>query len=418
MSRPPRPLSSRARRLAAAVVAGVLAVLVLTPTAATAAGGAAGDVFARTNAQRTAAGLPALVSDPGLDAAAAEWARQLASSCTFEHSSSSWRSTRIAAFGWTASGENIAAGQPDAAAVVSSWMASPGHKANILDRRYTGLGVGHATGSCYRTYWVQIFGVGSPVRTLPGGAGDLNGDRSADLLARTASGDLRLYPGPGTARFGATSTVIPGWGSRPFTPLGDFTGDKVPDIARTEADGRLMLFAGNGRGGLGAPVAIGSGWSRFSQLIGGMDFDGDRLADVIARTPAGELLLYRGNGRGGWLSGGTRIGSGWQTFTAVFSAGDFTGDSRSDLIGRRSDGTLWLYATTGKGSWATGRQIGKGWGSFTALAGAGDFDGNGTQDIFATNASGALLLYGGTGRGGFLPPRTVGSGWNGIAQLG
>jgi hypothetical protein len=418
MSRSRRPPIAHVRRLAAAVVAGILAVLVLTPAVASAAGGPAGDVFARTNAQRTAAGLPALVSDPGLDAAAAEWARQLASSCTFEHSSSAWRSARVAAFGWTASGENIAAGQPDAAAVVSSWMASPGHKANILDRRYTGLGVGYATGSCYRTYWVQIFGVGSPVKTLPGGAGDLNGDRSADVLARTASGDLRLYPGTGTGRFGTATTVIPGWGDRAFTPLGDFTGDRIPDIARVEADGRLSLLSGNGRGGFAAPVAIGTGWSRFTQLIGGMDFDGDRLADVIARAPSGELLLYRGNGRGGWLSGGARIGSGWQNFTAVFSPGDFTGDSRSDLIGRRADGTLWLYATTGKGSWAPGRQIGKGWGSFTALAGAGDFDGNGTQDILARNAAGALLLYGGTGRGGFLPARSVGSGWNGIAQLG
>ena len=419
MSRPRRPLTSRVRRLAAAVLAGVLAAIVLVPAAASAAGGPAGDVFARTNAQRTAAGLPALVSDPGLDAAAAEWARHLASSCTFAHSSSSWRSTRIAAFGWTASGENIAAGQPDAAAVVASWMGSPGHKANILDRRYTGLGVGYATGSCYRTYWVQIFGVGSPVKTVPGGAGDLNGDRSADVLARTTSGELRLYAGTGTGRFGAATTVIPGWGSRPFTSLGDFTGDRLPDIARVEADGRLMLYAGNGRGGFGTPTAIGSGWARFTQLIGGMDFDGDRLPDVIARTTAGELLLYRGNGRGGWLAGGgARIGSGWQSFTAVFAAGDFTGDSRSDLIGRRSDGTLWLYSTTGTGSWSAGRQIGRGWNAFTALAGAGDFDGDGTQDVLARNASGALLLYGGTGRGGFLAPRTVGSGWNGIAQLG
>lgn len=419
MTRPPTAPIRRARRTVAAAVAVVLAAVLLTPVAASAAGGQAGDVFARTNAQRTAAGLPALRSDPGLDAAAAEWARHLAASCTFQHSTASWRSSRVAAFGWTATGENIAAGQPDAAAVVSTWMGSPGHRANILDRRYTGLGVGYATGSCYRTYWVQIFGIGSPVKSLPGGVGDLNRDGASDVLARTSSGDLRLYPGTGTTAFRTPSTAVAGWGDRPFTSLGDFTGDGVPDIARTHTDGTLLLYAGNGRGGFAAPVRIGTGWSRFSQLIGGIDFDGDRHPDVIARTPGGELLLYRGNGRGGWLAGGgARIGHGWQALNTVFHAGDFTGDARGDLIARRPDGTLWLYATTGRGGWSPARQIGRGWSAFTAIFGAGDVDDNGTQDVVARTSTGALILYGGTGRGGFLPPRTIGSGWNVMSQIG
>lgn len=418
MRHPQRRRFTHARRAIATALAVAMAALFLAPAAASAAGGPAGEVFALTNAQRTKAGIPALVSDPALDAAAAEWARQLASSCTFEHSSSEWRNSRVAAFGWVATGENIAAGQPTASSVVTGWMNSSGHRANILDKRYTGLGVGYATGTCYRTYWVQIFGIGSPKKNLPGGAGDLTSDRAADVLARTSSGDLVVYPGSGSGGFRPAVTAVSGWGSLPFTTLGDFSGDGRPDVARAEADGRLMLYGGNGKGGFLAPVQIGNGWSKFTQLIGGIDFSGDRLPDVIARTATGELLLYPGNGKGGFRSGGTKIGNGWASFGPLAHVGDFNGDSRGDLIARKSDGTLWLYPTNGNGSWAAARQIGKGWGGMTAISGAGDFDGNGTQDVLARTATGELVLFGGNGRGGFLPSRAVGKGWSAMGQIG
>lgn len=43
----------------------------------------------------------------------------------------------------TALGENIAAGQPSAQAIMDTWMASPGHRANILGQ-FTSVGVGIA----------------------------------------------------------------------------------------------------------------------------------------------------------------------------------------------------------------------------------------------------------------------------------
>ncbi|MCH5348494.1 MAG: hypothetical protein J1E40_04160 [Oscillospiraceae bacterium] len=54
------------------------------------------------------------------------------------------------------SGENIAAGQKSAEEVMSSWMSSSGHKANILSSNFTKIGVG-----CVKYngtyYWVQVF---------------------------------------------------------------------------------------------------------------------------------------------------------------------------------------------------------------------------------------------------------------------
>lgn len=416
----PQGLPSRRTRLMAALSVVVLAasVAIALPTGAVAAGGVAREVFDLTNAERARAGVGQLVSDPALDAAAAEWAQHLANTCTFVHSTAQWRSSRVVYAGWQSTGENIAAGQANAASVMSTWMGSSGHRANILDSRYTGLGVGFATGSCYRTYWVQIFAIGSPIRHLPGGSGDLNRDSAADVLAVTSTGQLLLYPGNGAGGWGAATTVDPSWGSLAFTPLGDFTSDGVADIARVEANGDLTLLAGNGRGGYLAPVRIGTGWNMFASLIGGLDFNGDRLPDVIGRTAGGDLVLYPGNGTGGWLGGGFKIGNGWAMMDFVFHAGDFTGDTRGDIIARQPNGTLWLYPTHGDWTWGTPRQIGWGWHALTSVFSPGDFDGNGTSDVMARAGDGSLILYRGNGRGGWGAVSVVGAGWNMMRQIG
>ncbi|WP_342190492.1 CAP domain-containing protein [Paenibacillus macquariensis] len=61
---------------------------------------------------------------------------------------------------WRAYGENIAAGQTTPEEVTRVWMNSPGHRANILDPRFTDIGVGYVAGTAtsqYRTYWTQLF---------------------------------------------------------------------------------------------------------------------------------------------------------------------------------------------------------------------------------------------------------------------
>ncbi|GLH63543.1 hypothetical protein PG301_13820 [Parageobacillus sp. G301] len=58
-------------------------------------------------------------------------------------------------------GENIAGGQMTPEEVMTDWMNSPGHRANILDPVYTEIGVGAASvGSVngkHVYYWVQMF---------------------------------------------------------------------------------------------------------------------------------------------------------------------------------------------------------------------------------------------------------------------
>lgn len=54
-------------------------------------------------------------------------------------------------------GENIAWGQRSPEQVMNAWMNSDGHRANILNSKYTKIGVGHYQDAKGTNYWVQLF---------------------------------------------------------------------------------------------------------------------------------------------------------------------------------------------------------------------------------------------------------------------
>ena len=58
---------------------------------------------------------------------------------------------------YRAAGENIAKGQKTPAEVVTAWMNSKGHRENILNSKYTEIGVGVAKDSKGTLYWTQMF---------------------------------------------------------------------------------------------------------------------------------------------------------------------------------------------------------------------------------------------------------------------
>lgn len=119
-----------------------------------------------TNAARLAAGLAPLVLSPELSGAAQSYSQVLASGSCFEHTCGAVPdfAQRIGQAGyadWSALAENIAAGYPTPEAVVTGWLASPGHRANILSPKYSEIGVGVVNGGAYGTYWTQEFGARS-----------------------------------------------------------------------------------------------------------------------------------------------------------------------------------------------------------------------------------------------------------------
>lgn len=73
-------------------------------------------------------------------------------------SSAGQRITRVG-YNWRSWGENIAAGQPTVAAVMDSWIKSPGHCNNLMTPSHQEFGSGYAenNNSQYRVYWTQNF---------------------------------------------------------------------------------------------------------------------------------------------------------------------------------------------------------------------------------------------------------------------
>ena len=106
-------------------------------------------VVALINQERTDRGLPALGNNSSLQLAARRHSEDMACNDFFSHTGSdgSTLSSRLLAAGYSYSwaAENIAASSSSnfsAQAVVSMWMNSPGHKANILSENVTQIGVG------------------------------------------------------------------------------------------------------------------------------------------------------------------------------------------------------------------------------------------------------------------------------------
>jgi hypothetical protein len=126
------------------------------------------------NAERAAEGLHPLNLDPNLATAARNHSEDMGLQDYFSHTSIDGRTVpeRITAAGYfyNTYGENIAAGQPTPEDVIDAWMASSGHRANILNSNFCDIGVGYAylAGSTYRHYWTQDFGRRTGVSSCPG----------------------------------------------------------------------------------------------------------------------------------------------------------------------------------------------------------------------------------------------------------
>ncbi|GKU83021.1 CAP domain-containing protein [Niallia sp. NCCP-28] len=115
-------------------------------------------VIQLTNAERQKNGLPALQAYPELNNVANVKAKDMNEKGYFSHTSPTYGSPfdMMRDFGITyqSAGENIAQGQRTPQEVVNAWMNSEGHRANILNKKFTHIGVGfQQTG--YE--WVQMF---------------------------------------------------------------------------------------------------------------------------------------------------------------------------------------------------------------------------------------------------------------------
>ena len=135
-----------------------------TDTAVTTGGGSIDNqsfearVAALVNEQRKANGLAPLTLSSELSNVARIKSQDMHDNNYFSHTSPTYGSPfdMLKSFGvsYRSAGENIAMGYATAEAVVSAWMNSAGHRANILNASYTQIGVGYVADG---NYWTQVF---------------------------------------------------------------------------------------------------------------------------------------------------------------------------------------------------------------------------------------------------------------------
>ena len=118
----------------------------------------ASEILRLVNNERTSKGLKALTLDYRISSAADIRAREIVS--VFSHTRPDGRSCFTVlpdnGISYGGAGENIAYGQDSASEVMTAWMNSEGHRANILNSAFTKLGVGiYSSGGTM--YWVQLF---------------------------------------------------------------------------------------------------------------------------------------------------------------------------------------------------------------------------------------------------------------------
>jgi len=124
------------------------------------------EVLNYTNAIREQQGCGPLRLDSSLVEAAGKHASDMVRRHYMDHTNPDGQGPgdRMSAAGYRGSGwgENIAAGYESAQKVVAAWMKSEGHRKNILNCRFTSIGIGYDAGQVRSDWgpgsWVQDFG--------------------------------------------------------------------------------------------------------------------------------------------------------------------------------------------------------------------------------------------------------------------
>lgn len=140
-------------------------LLPAAPAAATPVPVSPAQAAAAINAIRGSHRLAPLAIHPLLAEAAQAQAARMAARDDISHRLGGSLRARLRQVGYPGyGGENLSAGRSSLADVLAGWMASPGHRANLLDRRYREFGIAAARvpssrPSRYRIYWALILGI-------------------------------------------------------------------------------------------------------------------------------------------------------------------------------------------------------------------------------------------------------------------
>lgn len=224
--------------------------------------GAEAEEMSRINAHRGAIGAPGLAASACLGGAAREWAQAMAGAGSISHSDLAALVGRHCDPGWEILGENVGVG-PNDAAIFDAFLNSPGHRANIEDRRFGSVGTGAVRTADGRLFVTQLFAKFTAPASAP-----------APAPARPAASSVAAPPQP--TRCGA---IDPGHGLSPGQSVSSCDGRSNLVL---QHDGNLVLYHA------GRPL-----WSTRTDRKGGT---------ALVMQGDGNLVLYNASGRPLWSS--------------------------------------------------------------------------------------------------------------------
>ncbi len=130
------------------------------------------DIISLTNEERSKSGAGPVTVNSQLNQAAAAKAADMFANNYWAHTSPKgvepWFFVSQSGYKYQHAGENLARDFSSASSIVSAWMNSPTHKKNLLDGRYTDIGVAVVDGfinGVETTLVVQLFGTPQPSST-------------------------------------------------------------------------------------------------------------------------------------------------------------------------------------------------------------------------------------------------------------
>ncbi|WP_308409622.1 DNRLRE domain-containing protein [Streptomyces sp. A3M-1-3] len=208
--------------------------------------------------------------------------------------------------------------------------------------------------------------------------GDFTGDKLPDLMVVDGNGNLRLYPSE------STTDLVKGTGDLDYSMSGAYRGNPAKDP--------------NGDDGLPPYVAAPSGYWKNTLITHlGDIYGGDGLQDLVAGRE-GKLWVYPGDGYGA-----VNIDKRQQillpsnapapdTITQIVSAGDATGDGKTDFFLTVGD-AFWVLVGYNGASIEQAVQLSSSPWTERDIVTVQDITGDGVTDlVYRTDVNGRLLL--------------------------
>jgi uncharacterized protein YkwD len=285
---------------------------------------------------------------------------------------------------YSAAGENIAwmngTTDPLVAAqnLMSSLMNSPDHRANILDPKYTAVGIGSWTTAAGQTWsgggtaltrvWItsQVFAQMPLTSTPPTGVCNSTGPSVAATAVHhpvndfdgNGTTDVAIFrPAEGSWYLRTPTPSVVTWGqSGDIAVPGDYNGDHITDIA--------VFRPSNNSWYIRTPTPLFVQWGEPGDIPVPGDYDGNGTTDVAVFRPS----------TGTWyMRTATPTSVVWGQSGDIPVPGDYDGNGTTDIaVFRPSTGAWYLHTPTPQV--VTCGQSGD-------VPTPGDYDGNGTTDI-------------------------------------